>query len=457
MKSKLIFRILCLAMVLTFILCLAACGAGSGDGTAKDSSTKAAGSETDSGASAKKGEPVTISFLSNNPDRSSGIGKHEQMVIDKYMAENPNVKIEVEALQDEAYKQKFKAYQASNSLPDVYFVWGFPAQFKPIAAGGYAAELNPQDFADYGFFPGTLDPYTIDGKLYGLPKSVDITVLYYNKKLFADNGIKVPETFQELIEAAKAFRAKGIAPCAQNGKERWNMAILYHDIAVKVAGNQEAMFEALDMKTSFKDSADFLEAANLFKDLMDVKFYQDSFTTADYGTARNLFGQGKAAMYYMGSWEGGLASDPNFSDEFKQNIGVMSIPAIEGGKGKSTDILGWSSGLSVYSKSKNLDASIELLKFWFKPENHTKLYWEMGLGLPAQNYDAFVTGNETEVQKQLTQILSSSTSISICAWNDYLTPAFKTDVETAIQALSMGLETPEAFVDIVDKLIAENQ
>ena len=34
---------------------------------------------------------------------------------------------------------------------------------------------------------------------------------------------------------------------------------------------------------------------------------------SDYGASRNLFGQGKAAMYLMGSWEMGLAADTNFS------------------------------------------------------------------------------------------------------------------------------------------------
>ena len=47
---------------------------------------------------------------------------------------------------------------------------------------------------------------------------------------------------------------------------------------------------------------------------------------SDYGAARNLFGQGKAAMYLMGSWEMGLATDSNFSDEFKSNVDAFKFP-----------------------------------------------------------------------------------------------------------------------------------
>jgi raffinose/stachyose/melibiose transport system substrate-binding protein len=84
-----------------------------------------------------KDKKITIKFMSNNPDRATGQGKLEQQILDSYVKDNPNVKIEVEALQDEPYKQKFKAYAAGNQLPDVYMVWGQPAFFGPVMKEGY--------------------------------------------------------------------------------------------------------------------------------------------------------------------------------------------------------------------------------------------------------------------------------------------------------------------------------
>ncbi len=454
MKRNPVLRILGAMFALLFAFSMASCV--KAEPTAEPQ-TEPAAQATEAPAAEATAAPVTIRMMSVYPDRTSGIGLLEQTIIDNYMALNPNVTIEVEALADQAYPAKFRAYQASNNLPDIFFVWGFPAQFMPIAEGGYAAELNPADFADYGFFPGTFDAYTSDGKLYALPQSIDITVLYYNKKIFADNNIAVPTSYQGLIDASIALRAKGIAPCAQNGKEKWCLSIIYDDLVLKRTGSQAAMYDALTMKTDFATNPDFLQAAYDFKQLMDVGFFQDSFTSADYGSARNLFGQGKAAMFYMGSWEGSLATDPNFSDEFKANLGVMAFPSTEGGKGSASDILGWSSGFSVSANSPVKEAAIEFLKYWYLPENRTKMFWEMGLGLPAQNYEAFTTGNENEIQKQLTQMLSGSTSISICAWNDYLTPSFKTDIEGITQELAVGIKTPEQFIEAAAELIAQNQ
>src|SRR5665647_2205030 len=110
---------------------------------------------------------VNIKFFSNRPDRASGQGKLEQTLIDNYTKENPKVKITVEALQDEPYKQKFTTYAASNQIPDLFMVWGQPSFLAPIMNNGYVAELKADDFKDYGFLKGSLDGFSANGKLYG--------------------------------------------------------------------------------------------------------------------------------------------------------------------------------------------------------------------------------------------------------------------------------------------------
>lgn len=78
------------------LLMLTGCSAENMTGT--DTGKKAGGAD----------EKVTIRFFSNLPNRSIGQGLVEQMIIDEYMAENPNVEIQVEALDEEAYKMKFR-------------------------------------------------------------------------------------------------------------------------------------------------------------------------------------------------------------------------------------------------------------------------------------------------------------------------------------------------------------
>ena len=112
--------------------------------------------EESTDAPAEEAQPVTIRVFSNLTDRTSGQGLIEQMLFDNYMAENPNVTIEVEALDDESYKTKFKAYASGNSMPDLVNIWCSPSFLDEVVAANGLAPLNAADYADYGFSDGSL-------------------------------------------------------------------------------------------------------------------------------------------------------------------------------------------------------------------------------------------------------------------------------------------------------------
>lgn len=397
-------------------------------------------------------EEVKIKFFSNLPDRTAGQGKLEQLLIDNFVAENPEVKVEVEALQDEPYKQKFKAYVAGNQLADIYMVWGQPAFFDPVMKGGYAAELNPKDYEDYNFFPGALNGFSYDGKLYGLTRNTDLMALYYNKALFEENNIKVPTTYEELLAAAEAFNKIGISPCAINGRDRWIISILYQDLVLKLGGDQDLIYDAVKQKIKFAENEILLEAAEKLMELVDAGFFQQSFIMADYGAARNLFAQERAAMYYMGTWEVGLATDQNLTESFRKNVSATQFPVIKDGKGKATDYVAWNGGgYAIASNSPVKEKAIELLNYMMRPESWAKKAWQMGLVIPGQKYSQFMTGNENHLQKELTDIISVATSFSGVTWQDSATPAFKTETENLSQELAAGVKTPEEFLAACDK------
>ncbi len=243
MKKKVIATMLTAAMTMSM---LAGCGGSkdSAPAVTPAAENEPAAQETaqepapagDSEASAEaSGEAVTIKLFSNLPDRKNGQGLVEQKIIDEYMAENTNVTIEVEALDEEAYKTKFKAY-AMDGMPDVVSIWGQPSFLDEVLDAGVLAELNEEDYLDYGFIAGSLEGFKKDGKLYGLPRNTDIMLFYYNQKMFDDNGWKVPATTDELLTLCADIQAAGITPVAMDGGDGWPMACFLTDIMVKVAG-----------------------------------------------------------------------------------------------------------------------------------------------------------------------------------------------------------------------------
>ena len=223
MRRKVISAFLAAAMALSM---LAGCGS-KDEGEPK-------GAETKSETKAEDGT-VTLKVFSNLPDRKNGQGLVEQMIIDEYMKENENVKIEVEALDEEAYKTKFKAY-SMEGMPDVVSIWGQPSFLDEVVDAGVLAELNQADYADYKFIEGSLNGFTYDGKLYGLPRNTDVACIYYNEKMFQDNGWKVPSTYDELLALAGEINDTGIVPMAMDGGDGWPMAVYLSDVLFKLTG-----------------------------------------------------------------------------------------------------------------------------------------------------------------------------------------------------------------------------
>lgn len=64
----------------------------------------------------------------------------------------------------------------------------------------------------------------------------------------------------------------------------------------------------------------------------------------------------------------------------------------------------------------------------------------------SRNQTAYLTGSETELQKQVMDILKNATSVSGTPINDCGPSAFKTAIESEIQGVSNGSVTVEDFL-----------
>ena len=456
MKKKIISLLVTAAMTVSL---LAGCGnsnnsaSTSGDaqnstatqgGAQNNASTLSGNASSDTGSAS--GEAVTIKLFSNLPDRKNGQGLVEQMIIDEYMEANQNVTIEVEALDEEAYKTKFKAY-AMDGMPDVVSIWGQPSFLDEVLDAGVLAELNEADYTDYDFIAGSLEGFKKDGKLYGLPRNTDIMLIYYNQKMFEDNGWAVPDTYDELMTLCSDIRAAGITPIAMDGGDGWPMACFLTDILVKVAGTDYAEIVRNAVATGDFTAPELQKATQILVDSAAAGMFQVGYDSQDYGTTMNLFTNGQAAMYCMGSWDCSMALNEDITPEIRDNIRAFTMPVVEGGKGGANDIAAWNGGgYAVSAGSAVREEAIKFLNYMYQPDKLSKYGWENGVGMSAQDQTAYLTGNETELQKQVMDILKNATSVSGTPINDCGPSAFKTSIESEIQGVSNGSVTVEDFL-----------
>ncbi|MDC7287940.1 extracellular solute-binding protein [Blautia schinkii] len=406
----------------------------------------------------KAEDDVVITVMHGTPDTTNPLNQYYEETKKRFEEANPGVKVEFEIYDNETYKKKLQIYGSTKTMPDVFFVWANPSEFLPYVNAGVAAELDPAEFADFDFVPGALEGATVDGKLLGIPQLIDYWYLYYNEKLFTDNNIKVPETIDELKEAITKFNELGIAPVSMNGKDLWNQSVLFNDILLRyTGGDPQPIWDATAMKTSFAETPEFTEAANTYKELVDMGMFQSSWTADDAPTAKNLFQQGKAAMYYTGTWENSLSTEENTPDELKENLRIISFPSVDG-KDSHTSLMGREGiVMMVAENSEHKEEAAEFVKTFFNPEYYPKACIENGLGIPMQNFDTYVKDTDPVVIQEVSKSISESTAFASHPFSFRLSAVFEQESKDLNMQFLLGQIDAEQLWKATDDSVAMNQ
>jgi raffinose/stachyose/melibiose transport system substrate-binding protein len=390
---------------------------------------------------------VTLKMGDNLPDRTNTWGAVVEQINAEFKTANPGTEFVTESYPDQPYQQKIKIYATAKQLPDVFKFWSFTSLLKPLVDGGFVEPLDRRELDKLDYLPGALDSNVYNGKLYGIPVSADLWVIYYNKKLFKDAGVdKPPATLDELVALAAKFKAKALVPMVTDGKDAWPLCVTFDQLAWRISGDATLPAKALARKARFTDPV-FVQAATELVRLVKAGLFQDDVMVSDYGAARNLFGQGRAAMYLMGSWELGLGTDRTFSEAFRTNVDAFKFPLVAGGKGKIDDLFAWYGGnYVVSSSSKNKALGKKYLEFYAR--RFPALAWENQAAMPAQKVDA--RPGDTHVARTLLRIAAEAKATSGTPSLDLSTPRFKDDMENAMRELASGLISPEAFTRKLD-------
>ncbi|MDF2039992.1 extracellular solute-binding protein [Bacillus sp. CMF12] len=319
-------------------------------------------------ASGENGSKKTIKFMHLWPAGSSK--QQNQIVtdiIEQYEAEHEDVKIEVEVLENEQYKNKIKVLSSSNELPDVGFTWA-AGYMTPFVKGNLFAELDDvlNDGLKDSFVSGTTEAYALDGKTYGLPLELNIAPIYYNKEIFKKYNLDVPQTYSEFENAVKTLADNGVAPIALGNKDRWTGSLWYMYLADRFGG-AEVLNKAIDRSGSFEDPA-LVSAAEEIQNLVKENAFNKGYNGLSNDEGKAEFLNGNAAMYLMGTWElPNFTTNEEIPQDFRDSVGFFKFPTVDGGKGNIDSWVGGPGvGLFVAENSKVKDESKEFVKFFVK-------------------------------------------------------------------------------------------
>ncbi len=367
---------------------------------------------------------------------------HEiQDAVDRFMADNPDVTVTVEPLDNDPFKTKLAVAMGAGNPPCIFPTWGGGPLYQYAQAGqviDLTAYMEADGFQDR-FVPASLSNVTFDGKVYGVPgENAAIAVVWYNKAMFDELGLTAPATWDELITVIETLQANDIIPFALANLTKWTSSMYYMYIVDRLGGPEVFASAANRTGGSFEDPV-FVQAGEMVQELVNRGAFNEGFNGLDYdtGQSRQLLYSGKAAMELMGGWSLSTirAENPEFAEN---NLDFFAFPAIEGGAGDPSNVVGTvgDNFYSISSACANPDLAFEVIKY-MTDDTAMALRGEGGKIPPVVGFSV-----EDPRQQQLVDMISNAASVQL--WYDqYLPPELGEVHKDTMQAL-FGLElTPE--------------
>jgi sorbitol/mannitol transport system substrate-binding protein len=239
-------------------------------------------------------------------------------------------------------------------------------------AQGWLTDLTPALKEDKSYdvddlFPPVRDALSVDDKLYAVPFYGESSILMYNKELFAQAGLTMPDhpTWQEVAGFAKTLNNADHAGICLRGKPGWGDMFAPLTTVVQTFGG--AWYDE-DWNAQV-DSPEFTEAVNFYVDLLAEAGEADPVSNS-FTECLNLLGSGKVAMWYDASVAASILEDPD-SSEVAGKMGYVHAP-VE--KTKESGWL-WSWNLGIPTTTKNLDAATTFVK-WATSKEYEQLVGE---------------------------------------------------------------------------------
>lgn len=360
----------------------------------------------------------------------------------EYKAAHSNVTLDIQPLENEAFKAKLTTATQAGDPPDLFQSWGGGVLKQQVEAGLVKDITDDVKPWIGGLLPAAMEPYTIDDKIYGVPFDIGMVGFWYNKDLFDRAGITAtPTTWAGVLDAVRKLKAAGITPIALAGKDKWPAHFYWSYLAMRIGG-VGALQKAVDDKNF--DAPDLVAAGDRLKELIDLQPFQKGFLGAAYGTPDGqaaTMGNGGAAMELMGQWAPAVQASSSTSKKgLGDKLGFFPFPTVDGGKGATTEVFGGGNGFAIGKDAPA--ATVDFLKFLLSADNQRKSA-QTGAVLPTVKEAASAIPDANG--KLVAETLAGYTGFQLYLDQAYA-PALGSQINDSVAELVAGNKSPAQIV-----------
>jgi len=288
---------------------------------------------------------------------------------DAFTAANPNIKVNLEFVQYESLHDKIVTAQVSGSgqYDTVLMDTPWPAEFADAQIVRDITDKVPADYKS-GVFDTAWTAANYKGKTWGIPWINDTKFFFYNQKMLADAGITTaPKTWDDVIAAAKAIKAKGIVqyPLVWSWIQAEAVICDWAELAGVMGG---ATFIDDQGNATFNQGGG-LAALKFMKQTLDDGLTNPASLGFKEDDVNSTMQAGQAAMALNWTYGNGVMNDPAKS----KVAGQIKVAAAPGQGTISTAGVNGGMSIAVTTKTQHPDEALKLA-LWMASQQMQEKY-----------------------------------------------------------------------------------
>lgn len=294
----------------------------------------------------------------------------------EFEQDNPGIRIEMDMVENESYKEKIRVLVSSDDIPDVFVSWSDSFALN-LVQSGRIRPLNDLLERDSQFtdtiIPSQIKPFTFDNTVYGIPLTIDGKVLVYNKAMWNEAGIgEEPRNFDEFLSVLDQFRSQGYeVPILEGLANPWAISHYLGTMFQRFL-SPEVLAEDYNESSGQFTNPGYGIVIDRFMQLVD--FMGPAATSLTHTEVRNQFIAGRLPMAYMQLAEFGYIEAVEDAPEY----GFFNFPPFSDGQGDPTLLTGAPEGFMMSTSVQYVKETEGFFKYLFSEDNAYQFVKDIG-------------------------------------------------------------------------------
>ncbi|HCT89926.1 MAG TPA: sugar ABC transporter substrate-binding protein [Lachnospiraceae bacterium] len=409
MRKKIMSAVLASAMAVSLLGGCQGGGAQSSSQAADQPESSQAAEDSSSGAASEApaaagGEKVKVRILTRYSNPDSVRERYFMDMVAKFQEENPDIELEDVSISDENSRDTlFKTSVASGDPIEVFNFLGYAANLDYVSNGvvtdiSSLIEEDPawtEKYIDALFAPVDYSAYGVEGT-YGLPTAPYGVCCFYNKAIFDELNMELPETWEAIEAAAPKLIEAGYIPMAFGAKDNYRAGHFLTALSMKYYGDQ--LKNDLIAGDKAWNGAETLGLIEKMQAWQEAGIFGDNNLAYDANGELAKLENKEAAIIFSGSWN--IATINEFANA--GDIVCKGFPYFEEKPEFKDEWMGGPDDFMAISSKPgdpDYDATVRVLKYFTSQEYYEGMYEaQSGAGTYPVKFDETIEADALTTQ-----------------------------------------------------------